>query len=160
MSAEQTTAATEPEAAESVETLTYIGRRPGGKGALLYAYLDAAGQAAYYDKALVAATAIGSRVAITHPAGRPTSYYTAGDRAPRLVGFAEDADPDQLLDWQVRDRAAWQRKADADAAKRAARRADALEDHVGALVAASAALSWDERTAFASWIAHRIQKGR
>lgn len=140
-------------ATDTTEVVTYAGRRTLVGGKIGYAYQDAAGELRFYATALAAAP-VGSLVTITHPEDELSSYYSKGPSAPRVTGFDEGRD---LTAWQVADRAAYQAKADADAVKRAAKRAAGMDTHLDALADAARGLTSYERAAFARYVADRVR---
>lgn len=144
----------------TVERLVYIGRRTNLKGEIIYGYrsIDGAepGRVGYYTAQLTP-TPIGSVVEITHPEAEATTYYSQGPNGPRVIEFSTEATEAELLSWQVADRAAYAAKADADAIKRAAKRADLLEANITLLTDAAARLTGYERAAFARYVAYRIR---
>jgi hypothetical protein len=143
---------------DSTEVLIYAGRRTGSGNKIVYGYRSTLDESMrYYSDSLGNVTTIGAMVEITHPDGEATSYYSKGADGPRGVGFAGHLPADVVLDWQVADRAAYAVKADADAIKRAAKRADHLGHNIDALTAAARNLTSYERAAFARYVADRIR---
>ena len=142
---------------DTTEQVVYAGRRTLRSGKIGHAYEGTDGALRYYSAPLTIGTFVGSRIEITHPDGEATTYYAKGLQAPRVVGFDTEIDPAKMLLWQTADRAAYQVKADADATKRAAKRADRLEGMIDQLADAGAGLNNHERAAFARYVADRIR---
>ncbi len=137
--------------------VVYVGRRILSTGKVGYGYRDENGEIGYYKASLATGNQVGQVVTLTRPADRPDSYYSAGKWAPRIVGFIDTIEEADLLRWQVEDRAAYQVKADADAAKRAAERAAHLDSHIEALIEAARGLTGAQRAAFARHVEDRIR---
>ncbi|MBY0397552.1 MAG: hypothetical protein K2X91_13945 [Thermoleophilia bacterium] len=139
------------------QELTYCGRRTSAAGKTVWEYQPAGdAPAAWYRSALVPSAAVGSIVTVTRPADRPESVYTKGEHAPRITGFA-DVDEATLLGWQVADRSAYERKAQEDRYRRAAKAAGGLEEHLLALEAAARNLSSVDRAAFGRYVGDRVR---
>ena len=138
----------------------YAGRRRGTKHPLIHIYVEEGGKEWIFAKPLVSNLGVGYILEVTNPEGQPEQIYTTGKNGPRVVGFAED-DP-RVLGWQVEDRAAYQTKANRDAAKRQEERAKdrLLEHHVSALARAAAGLAWSDQEAFIAYVARRIRNGQ
>lgn len=145
------------EEATTEEVVTYAGRRTLTTGKIGYSYQDANGEVRYYQSPMVDGQQVGNLITITRPADSPDSYYSRGQYAPRLTGFDETVEADLLERWQAADRAAYQVKADADAAKRAAKQAGGVESHIEALIAATRNLPGSQRAAFARYVEDRIR---
>ena len=148
----------------NTQRVIYAGRRRGAKRPIIHVYVPEANEgedgAFVFSKPLVSGLAVGYILEVSHPNDAPDSVYTAGEHAPRTVGYAEgDA---RILAWQVEDRATYQVKAEADAAKRQEARSQdqSMEHHVAALAQAAEGLGWVAREAFINFVANRIRSGR
>lgn len=146
----------------NTERITYAGRRRGMKTPLVHVYVshEPGGKEWTFKKPLVASLGVGYVLEVTHPDDAPDSIYTKGEHEPRVVGFAED--DERVLGWQIADRAAYQVKAEADAAKRqeARVRSNLLEYQIGQIAQSAGDLPWLEREAFISYLANRVRNGR
>lgn len=137
--------------------LTYLGRRTLSTGKIGYAYTSAGETTRYYKTPLVTGADIGALITIHSPADDPNVYYSAGMHKPRLTGFDSTVDAATLTAWQAADRAAYQVKADEDAARRAAKQAAHVDHHITALADAARGLTGQQRAAFARYVEDRIR---
>lgn len=141
----------------STTDLTYIGRRTLTNGKIGYAYTDPTDTTRSYTNTLAAGAPIGAIITTNSPADNPDVYYSRGAHAPRIIGHTTTTDEDTLTQWQVADHAAYQAKADEDAAKRAAKQAAHVDHHITALAAAARNLTGPQRAAFARYVEDRIR---
>lgn len=142
---------------DTTEELVYHGRRTGTGRKIVYEYQrEGAEDSVWYKAPLVTGAAVGAVVLVTRPGDDPRSIYMRGPLAPRVIRQAE-VDEVTMLRWQVADRAAHAAKAQEDAAKRAARDANALEPLLDRLEAAARGLNSIDRAAFARYVSDRIR---
>ncbi len=137
-------------------TRTYIGRRQDAAGKIVYAYLDEEGSLGLYSKPLTSSHAVGSIVMLTYTDETRKSYWSGGERRPKITGLA-DSDAKHLIEWQVADRAAYQAKLEADAMKRQVANAANYQKSIDTLVFAASSLGGAQKAAFARYVADRIR---
>ena len=149
---------THHQADETITTeLTYLGRRTLSTGKIGYAYTPTGEATRYYKSPLVPGADVGALITIHSPADDTNVYYSAGAHKPRLTGFNSTIDDATLTGWQTADRAAYQVKADEDAARRAAKQAAHIDHHITALADAARSLTGQQRAAFARYVEDRIR---
>src|SRR5690606_29596247 len=100
---------------------------------------------------------VGQILTITRPEGSSTQFYSKGPKAPRVTGVTT-VDSATLTEWQVADRAAYERKAQAEALKRASKVPDHVGTHVAALVFAARNMSFADKRAFAQYVSSQINR--
>lgn len=135
---------------------TYIGRRNTTDGKIAYAYLDEGGSEFWLRKPVRKGAHVGETFVLTFTDETHTSYWTGGERGPRVTGRA-DVDSEILLKWQALDVAAYQSKAQADAMNRVIRETSPLDTHIDALAKAAQSMTPTQRGAFARYVAERIR---
>lgn len=143
---------------ETQETLIYAGRRRTTRGALAYFYADEAGALSGYKKPLAAAAKIGAQIVITKADGKPGSFWTAGEKAPRVTGYLDD-DP-RLLEWAIDEKT---HVATFTAERQSKRAAAAGEDPLQKILqpvrAELSRMMPDERAAAVGWIMNYLLTG-
>ena len=143
---------------ETQETLTYAGRRRTTRGALAYFYVDAAGAFSGYKKPLTPAAKIGAQILITNVEGKAGSFWTAGEKSPRVVGYLEN-DP-RLLEWALEEKTHVATFIAQRQSKRiAAAGEDPLQQALQPVRAELARMMPDERVAAVGWIMNYLLSG-
>lgn len=138
----------------------YVGRRNDVKGAVVYAYMavdpeEGRGEG-WYKKPLVSGHAVGSVIRLTYSDESRTTYWVGGEHRPTVVRLA-DVSKETLLEWQAKDVAAYQAKAQADAMSRVIRETNHLDQYIDMLAFAAKSMTTNQRAAFARYVAERIR---
>lgn len=140
-------------------TMVYMGRRLSGRDELLYAWRydehdeeSFSGDVSYYKK--LKGEAIGSRYTIEM--NRETHSVSPGTLTFEEARAATD---DEMMEWEVADRASVQRRQHAQAEKKAAKQNDRIAEAVEPLrVIYKAAATWQDRKAILDIIMNEVTR--